>query len=304
MLNKHSEGYIKRATGRVFFVLVLIILPAQSFSQGAPLSIKFFFTFDRFYGDIFNTPAGIFVDSKNREVYLADSGKNEVFIFDTTGTPLFHIGKAGGISNPLDMVVKSNRIYLSQEGKDYISVLSYKGDFIGKVRPVEGPFSPGKMTLDNKGNLYVINKAGTNCMVFDKDDKLSGTIGEGLFSITDVAVATDRIYLITPSDRRAIQVYDKNGKHLMSFEGLEGRGGTLGLPISATVDRQGYLWLLDALRGVIVYDEKGAEVTRFRVSGPSKDELLFPVEIDIDDEDRLYAVDKGSKRVVVFKIDR
>lgn len=227
-----------------------------------------------------------------------------MLIFDTTGTPVFRMGKGNGISNPVDMVVRNNRIYLSQEGKDDISILSYKGDSIGKLRPVDGPFSPGKMTLDKKGNIYVINKARTNCIVFDKDDRLSGTIGEGLFSITDVAVANDRIYLITPGDSRAVQVYDKKGNYLMSYEGLDGRGGTLGLPISATVDRQGYLWLLDALKGIIVYDEKGAELTRFRVSGQSKAELQFPVEIDIDDEDMLYVVDKGSKRVVVFKIDR
>lgn len=227
-----------------------------------------------------------------------------MLIFDIAGTPLFRMGNANGVSNPVDMVVRSNRIYLSQEGKDDISILSYKGDSIGKLRPVDGPFSPGKMTLDNKGNIYVINKARTNCMVFDKEDRLSGTVGEGLSSITDVAVAMDRIYLITPSDSRAVQVYDKNGKYLMSYEGLDGRGGTLGLPISATVDKLGYLWLLDALKGIIVYDEKGAEVTRFRVSGLSEAELQFPVEIDIDDEDLLYVVDKGSKRVVVFKIDR
>ena len=90
-----------------------------------PLS---FFTFNRFYEDTFNTPAGIFVDSKNHEIYLADSGKKELYIFDLSGTPLFRISKASGILNPLDIVVRSNLIYLSQEGKDHIDVLDYRGE--------------------------------------------------------------------------------------------------------------------------------------------------------------------------------
>lgn len=305
LLNKNLKGSRARAQwAGVFYVLALIILPSQSFADGDPLSIKFITTFDRFYGDAFDTPAGIFVDKKNREIYLADSGRNEVFIFDAAGTPLFRMGKASGISNPVDLVVKENRIYLAQEGNDSIDVFSYRGEDIGRVIPKEGRFSPGKMTIDNKGSIYVINKAGTNCMVFDKDDKPVGTVGEGLFSITDVAVSTDRIYLITPGDRRAVQVYDKSGRHLMSFEGLEGRGGTLGLPIAAKVDSRGLLWLLDALRGIVVYNEDGVELSRFLVSGVQRGELNFPVDMDIDDDDRLYIADKGSKKVIVFQIRR
>lgn len=289
------------------WLLFTIFLPAQSLSSVGTPSIKFIITFDRFYGDAFDAPTGIYVDSNNHELYLADSGRDEVLIFDTMGTPIFRVGKTSGISNPSDLVVRSNRIYLSQEGKDYIAVLSYKGDIVAKVRPNgEGPFSPGKMTLDSKGNIYVINKAHTDCMVFDKDDKLIGTIGEGLLSLNAVAVAGagERIYLITPYDRRAVQVFDKSGKYLMGFEGLEGRGGTLGMPISAKVDRLGFLWLLDAIAGIIVYNEKGAAVARFHPMGPSKGQLVFPVAIDIDDDDRLYVVEKGAKRVTVFKIER
>lgn len=81
------------------------------------------------------------------------------------------------------------------------------------------------MAVDSGGNIYIIDKSRTNCVVVDKDDKLIRTIGEGLISITDVAVGTGRVYLITPSDSRAVQVYDKNGRRLMSFEGLrEGEG--------------------------------------------------------------------------------
>lgn len=307
MSNEETAGHGFRAAGAgalVFCLLTALSLFIPFRSHAGPPSIKFSFSFDRFYGDHFNAPAGIFVDRKNREIYLADSGRKELFIFDAVGTPLFRIGRNSGISSPLDMVVRSNLIYLSQEGKGSIDILSYKGDVKGSIEPRNVPFSPGRMTLDNKGNIYVINKAGTNCRVFDKDDRPINTIGEGLLSITDVAVADDRIYLITPFDSRAVHVYDMDGRPLMRYEGLEERGGTLSLPISATVDRLGLLWLLDALKGIIVYDKKGMEVARFNLIGPLKGQLLFPVEIDIDDDDRLYVAEKEAKRVTVYKIER
>ena len=305
LLNKNFAGYpLRMKWAGAYFALLMIMVPAQSFAQGVPLAVKFYFTFDRFYEDTFNTPAGIFVDTKNHEIYLADSGKKELYLFDTSGSPLFRIGKASGISSPLDIVVRSNLIYLSQEGKDYIDVLGYRGDNIGRIRPYHDSFSPGRMTVDSTGNIYVINKSRTNCAVIDKNNKLIRTIGEGLLSITDVAAGMGRVYLITPSDSRAVQVFDQDGKYIMGFEGLDGRGGTLGLPISAKIDRLGFLWLLDALKGIVVYNEKGVEVNRFHVSGRKEGELNFPVEIDIDDEDRLYIVDKGAKRVTVFKVER
>ena len=182
--------------------------------------------------------------------------------------------------------------------------LTTGGNNIGRIRPYDDSFSPGRMAVDSGGNIYIIDKSRTNCVVVDKDDKLIRTIGEGLISITDVAVGTGRVYLITPSDSRAVQVYDKNGRRLMSFEGLEGRGGTLGLPIAAKVDSRGLLWLLDALKGIVVYNEEGIEVRRFSVSGVLKEELDFPVDIDIGDDDRLYIADKGSKKIIVFQIER
>ncbi len=265
-------------------------------------NLRFLFTVERFYQDPLNSPVGLFVDNERGEIYVVDSGRDEVAIFDNKGIPLFRFGRAQGIANPLDLVVRDGQIYLTQEGKGYIEVFSHRGEAIGRVLPNGIPFSPGRLTLDEEGNLYVVNKAQTNCLVFNDKDNLIRVIGEGLSSISGVAVAKDRIYLVTPFNGHAIQVYDKKGDYIMGFEGLQDRGGTLGLPISAQVDRNGLLWLVDALKGIVLYDSHGVEVKRFSEYGTSKGQLFFPEDIDFFDRGNMvYIAEKGAKRVSVFK---
>jgi DNA-binding beta-propeller fold protein YncE len=248
---------------------------------------------------------GVFVDNKRKELYVADSGRNEVLIFDLKGSPVFKFGAVNGVANPFDLVVRDGLIYLVQEGKAYIEVFNYRGEAVRRVAPPEGiTFSPGRMAMDEDGSLYVVNKARTTCMVFDSQDRFVGTIGTGLTSLAGVAVSKDRIYLITPFGGRAVHVYDKKGNFIMAFEGLQDQGGTLGLPTSVTIDKNGLLWLVDSLRGIVVYDPGGKEVVRFNEYGETKGQLFFPVDIDFDKGNIVYISEKGAKRISVFKRER
>ncbi|MBI3398563.1 MAG: hypothetical protein HY026_04940 [Deltaproteobacteria bacterium] len=142
---------------KTFLVGYTAILMANSvYAADAPV-LKFLFTIDKFYQDKLNTPMGVFVDKGRGEVYLADSGRSEVLIFDLKGNPLFKFGKVHGVSNPFDLVVKNNKIYLAQEDKPYIEVFNYRGEAMARVAPPEGAsFSPGRLVLDEDGSIYVI----------------------------------------------------------------------------------------------------------------------------------------------------
>ena len=287
----------------ILYFCVFIAVPSYAFSQ--EFSIKFVFTIEKFYHDHLNTPMGVFVDKERKELYVADAGRNEIIIFDLKGMPVFKFGKAQGISNPVDLVVKDSLVYLVQEGKSYIEVFNYRGEAVARVAPPEGiTFTPGRMAMDENGSLYVVNKAITTCMVFDSQDRFVGTIGTGLASLAGVAVSKDRVYLLTPFDGRAIQVYDKQGNFIMAFEGVRDRGGTLGLPTAAKVDKNGRLWLIDSLRGIVIYDPGGKEVARFSEYGKTKGQVFFPVDINFDKGDMVYIADKGAKRISVFKRER
>ncbi|MBI3398562.1 MAG: hypothetical protein HY026_04935 [Deltaproteobacteria bacterium] len=86
----------------------------------------------------------------------------------------------------------------------------------------------------------------------------------------------DRVYLITPFSGRAVQVYDKQGNFIMAFEGVQDYGGTLGLPTSAMVDKNGLLWIVDSLKGFVIYDKNNNGLTRFEEYGSAEGQLFFP----------------------------
>ena len=287
---------------KIFFFLVIIKLSAVPvYATDAP-AVRFLFSINKYYQDKFNIPMGIFVDKERGEIYVADNGRNEVLVFDIKGTPIFKFGKTQGVSSPIDLVVKDDNIYLTQEGKPYIEIFNYRGEAIGQIKPPQNiPFSPGRLTLDEDGSIYVINKEKVGCLVFDKNNVFVRKIGNELTSLTGIALSKDKVYLITPFDSRAIQIYDKQGNFIAAFEGIQDKGGTLGLPTSAIVDKNGLLWLIDALRGVVIYDKTNQELTRFTEYGGTQKQLFFSVDIDFNEDNMIFILEKGAKRVTVFK---
>jgi sugar lactone lactonase YvrE len=282
-------------------VLVLLFVPFLSSGDDYFDYLRRKLVIRGFYGDRFEEPVGIYVDREHGEVYVADSGRAEVFLFHLDGTPIHRFGKLNGITNPTDIVVKNDLIYVSQDGNPYIDVLSFTGEPVKRLAPLKIPFYPGKMDIDEEGNIYVVNNATRNCVVFDGEDRFKGTIGEGFNTISAVAVSKDRVYILTPLDNRAVRVYKKTGELIMVFEAVEGGGGRLGLPASAKVDGEGRLWIADALRGVFVYGLDGKRVGGFGWHGPQDEWLSFPVDIDFDGKNAVYLLEKGKKRLSVFK---
>lgn len=271
---------------------------------GPALSPRFKSSIEGFYKEPFDNLSGVFVDREHGEVYVADTGRGEVFIFAIDGTPVFRLGRSSGISSPLDVVTKKDRIYVSEEGKPYIGIFNVRGNPVGRLAPPEPmPFLPGKLDVDDEGNIYAVNKKTAECVVFGADDKFAGTIGEGLNSLAAVAAGADRVYLITPFFLgHAIHAYAKNGEHIMSFEGTEGRGGALSLPSAAKVAPDGNVWVVDSLRGVYIYDRNGARLASFDEEVyQKKGRLLFQVDIDFDDSGMIYILDREKKRLSVFK---
>src|SRR3990172_1161887 len=295
---------IKMAQFIVLYGIFIVALLGYAPSFAQSLSPRFKFSIDGFYDEPFGEPMGVFVDGKNKEVYVVDMGKGEVFVFDTSGTPLFRFGLSAGIVSPVDIAAVKDRVYISQEGKSYVEVFNLRGARAGELLHPEGEFSPGRMDIDEEGNVYVVNRKLGECYVFDGKGNFLRTIGKGLFFLSGVAVegGGDRVYLIAPFyGGRVVHVYDKKGGHIMSFEGIAERGGTLGLPVSAKVDSSGNLWIADSLKGIIVYDRDGKKAAAFGRGGASFDRLDFPVDVDFGSDGMIYIVDKERKGLRVFK---
>jgi DNA-binding beta-propeller fold protein YncE len=286
----------------LFLSIVIVAFSFAAIGLAGEYDLKPRFSIQGFYKDALNAPVGVFFDKGANELYVADAGLGEVMVFDSLGSPVFRFGAKSGILDPIDVAVKDGLIYLTQGGRPHIEVFNFKGEPKARIMPDGLAFEPGRIALDSSGKLYVVNKKLTNCAVFDLDGRFLFSIGERLKSISGVAVSDDRVYLITPFDPHAIMVYDKNGKFLFGFEGLQERGGSMGLPGSAAVDKVGRLWVIDALVGVVVFDPNGKELTRGGKYDNVKIRAKFPVDIALSD-DFAYIADKGRRRVDAIKVE-
>jgi DNA-binding beta-propeller fold protein YncE len=285
-----------------FILTALAVAFSAPPAPAAEIEPRHMFSIDGFYKDRFDNISSVAVDGATGEVYVVDKGRGEILVYDKKGFPLFRFGKTSGVASPIDLVVKDGLLYVSEEGKGYIQVFNYRAENVGRVAPEGMEFSPGRLDMDEEGNIYAVNRATNECFRFDRENRFTNAIGRGLYSLTGCAAGGGRVYLITPFFKgRAIHVYSPAGEHIMSFEALEGEGGTLGLPSSAKVDAGATLYLADALRGIIVYGKDGKEIARFGELGAGKESLQFPTDIDLGSDGMIYIVDTGAKRISVFK---
>lgn len=291
----------------ILFLLLLLstLFDAQVQAQNAlRLYLKPLFIADGFMEDRFVGPAGIYVDRKAEEIYVADPSRGEIAIFDYKGTPLFKFGREKGLNSPYDLVVRKGIIYVSQSEDDYIGIFSYRGDPMGRLAPPKDiPFKPGRLAIDEEGNIYVINTAGNagpNLVVFSKGGVFKRIIGKGLKSLSGVAVKEERIYLLTPLDFPVVRVLDKTGQLLNSFAAKGESSKAVGVPLSVEVDAKGRIWLADAIKGFILYDRAGTEITRFNEFEPGK--FFFPVDIDFDSQNNVYWIERGGAVLRAFKV--
>jgi sugar lactone lactonase YvrE len=143
--------------------------------------------------NMFVFPHGFFVDREGN-VWASDSqsrdGKGQqVFKFDSNGTLLMTLGKAGVASadpglfdEPTDVLVAPNgNIFVTEghsggtPGNDRVSVFDKSGKFIksfGKKGTGPGEFrSPHTVAMDSQGNLFVGDRDNNRIQILDQDGK-------------------------------------------------------------------------------------------------------------------------------------
>jgi hypothetical protein len=94
------------------------------------VSVKFLFVIEGFSVEQkFATPMGVFYDNYHNEIYIADTGNDQVAVFDAGGQPRFQIRSVHGLKAPLDLVVNSeNQIYVSQMEKSCLQLFDFPAD--------------------------------------------------------------------------------------------------------------------------------------------------------------------------------
>ena len=201
-------------------------------------------------------PVNIYIDDDGTK-YIADPTAGAIFVFDKNDNLSAIFGQESKI-NPIDVVVRGPRCYVTDFGSNQVVVLDKTtGKEITRIgekskgeRQAEplgelpaGEFSLiSDLALDQQGNIYVTDKAGARITHFDNSGTFKRTIGRLGDNIDEFVrpkgIAIDkgnRIWVVDAATEVA-KIYNQQAQLLLFF-GLPGNEpGMMNLPAKIVLD--------------------------------------------------------------------
>jgi len=268
-------------------------------------------------GGRFEEPSALALDARNGLIYVADTRAGVVSAFSLQGIAKFQYGAKAGLKAPVGVAVdRSGNVFVSENAGGPIRIINSRGEASDLKVPdsardgAEAP-KPGRMTFDRDGSLYVVDRANSEVLVFDKERRLKlrfGGIGDkrGEFRLLQ-DVAVDRQGRIYAADAMGVpvQVFDRRGRHLFSF-GTRGQfADALSFPAGLWLDRHDQVWVVDKnLHSLKVYDRSGIFLRAFGGYGQEKGSLFYPIAVAENDLGRVYVLEFGTRRLQAFTLSR
>ncbi len=178
----------------------------------------------------FIRPVAVRVDEKNQRIYVVDSARSDIQVFDLSGRYLFTIGKRGNGDGefliPLGIDIdKEGRIYVADTFNYRIQVLDKDGHYItslgyGPGRRI-GNFDKLKnVALDSDGHIYALDASFSNIQIFDIENKMYMFFGSPGNNIGQFFMPTG-IYI---DDNDYIYVADSINSRIQVFQYLKDNG--------------------------------------------------------------------------------
>ena len=196
------------------------------------------------------------------DLYVADSGSGEIFVFNAKGKLTRTIA---GLERPTGLVwdAESGRLYAVDTATHSVVAFNAAGE-----------------------RLFAFGERGT---------------GDGQFNFpSHVTLAGGRLYVNDTMNFR-IQVFDLDGRFISSF-GSHGDGsGDFAQPKGVGIDAEGHVYVVDALfNRVQIFDEQGVLLLVFGGDGGAPGEFWLPSGLQIAG-DRIYVADSYNRRVQIFQ---
>ena len=208
----------------------------------------------------------------NDDIYVSDSVRKQIYVFDTRGRFLRTIGGVGPdarLERPTGMAMDrvARRLYVTDTLRHQLLVLGMDGTLIRAV------------------------------------GKRGGEPGEFNFP-TAVTLSAGKVYVVDAMNFR-IQAFTPEGQFVNAFGQLGVQTGTLNRPKGIAADTDGNLYIADALfETVQVFDPDGRLLYYFGSTGTGPGQFQMPAGISIDNRNIIYVADSQNRRVQVFRYRR
>jgi DNA-binding beta-propeller fold protein YncE len=164
------------------------------------------------------------------------------------------------------------------------------------------------LALDDSDRLFVSDTKLHRVIVFDKNHKVEGTIGEGLVDPGGMAVDNENRFLyVADSALDQVLVFDADKLTLIRKIGTAGKGHTLtepgqfSVPTNVAVDADGNLYVSDTYNNRIeIFDADGNFIREFGKAGDRPGTFSRPKGIAVDADGHVWVADAVEDRVQCF----
>lgn len=287
---------------------------------------EFLYSFSGPENDRLERPIGVFVDDPANEVYVSDTRKGKVYVFDLEGKMKRTIG-GSEILVPLYIAKnpKDGKIYVSDRRRRTIHIYEPSGKFIRDFDPKlpaeELPkfetngvqWAPVAFAFGKDGTLYVTEILnGHRLLVFGPDGTFKTAVGTA--GIVTDAKASPQVFQfpnnvkvlgknvwVADSNNRRLQVFDLEGKfdRMLSTQGLP-RGMDF---LSASGENTGTakMVVVDTLaHDSTIWNVKGEKLVNFGEQGVLEGQFNYPNDVSIGPRNLIFIADSANGRIQVW----
>lgn len=219
---------------------------------------------------------------------------------------------ARGLSKPFGVAAHRGRVYVTDSIQNAVVMF----DIPAKKFKTFGNSGPGVLgkplgiDVSENGEVYVVDSLAKRIVVYSPDGNYLRALGgkEYLERPSGVAVNRDgtRLYVVdtggVSSDKHRVQVFDGLTGEFIRTIGKRGREpGEFNLPLLASVDDQGNLYVMDSSNfRVQQFNAEGEFQNTFGQVGRNLGDFARPKGIDVDRDGNIYVVDTSFGNFQIF----
>jgi len=279
----------------------------------------------------FISPVSVAVDPQKR-VYVCDSMKCNVQVFDFEGKFLYGVGKFGKDTNeskdvsflmPVSLSVDQGGNLVVLDAKTCsVQIIGKMGQLITKFGEPASPttgkieigtggfFHPQAIALDDKDNIYVSDTGNHRIRVFNPAGKVLnkfGIQGARLGEFNNPAGLTMDVagnLLVVDEKNYRVQIFSARGVFKNKF-GKRGTGrGEFAAPIGVTTDTKRNIFVTDRDLRIQIFDSEGYYLTDFGT--PQGNYKIAPkyYGLTTDIENNLYVTDIANCSVLIYALKK